>query len=380
MILLKDIFGQKSNQNKKLLLVDDIIVNGRAITEVFDFLRAMDIGKDCIYIWCDLLNMNANCLSSDAKERLETYREATETGWKAASNIFSQAITIFGRGYTSYIDTYLSYNLDSDVNKAILNFLRGDNERIIKSDALKENDVETYICYMELEKNGIIGEHKDISCLRFYVYKDAILVIPYLFIDSIKKEKAYDYAVSLLKKFEIVKIPEVFGIAIQNKNYDLAILFLQWTVNEIGKKLVSDFFKDVIKKNGIEEAVCLYVTEHSETFKFEKNTVPPPNSDAEYICDSNKYSSADIEYCSNIFKRKLMDQGKIEFSNGNEAEQLEMLKAAFKGYKFTVKEEDQRRANTEIPTVNRLIGIRPADMVEIVYNVFTVPEEQKKKY
>lgn len=372
LVLLKDVFLPESNQDKRLLLVDDIIITGRSITETFNQLMSMGIQKENIYIWCDLLNMNANCLSSGAKERLETYRETTEIGWKTVSNIFSQAIIFFGRGNTSCTDTYLSYDLNSDGNKKILFFLREYDEKIVKLENLKENGIETYIYYLTQSENSIIGQYEDISCLRFYVYNDSILIIPCLFIDSVKKEEAYNYGMSLLSKYQINKVPSIFEKAMQNQNYDLAILFLQWVVNQIGKKIVCDFCN-----MKVQEQIRLYVVEHPETFNFTENeTFSIIGVSNEYSRVGNRYSCADIEFCKKLFKRNFEENGCCRLEAVKITEYLPLLQTAFNGYVFAMNAENQRRTacqKAELP------GIRISDVKEIIYTVLNASEMQKER-
>ncbi len=199
----------------------------------------------------------------------------------------------------------------------------------------------------------------DTGCIRFYQYRDCILSIPYLFINSIEEQDVFLYAIQLLKKYGISTVPPQFFEKSLQPNLRLSTLFLKWTVNSIGRKIVEHFCDEnalSIRKT-IKRSETFYKIAVSES---NLQSVPDLNTSIK-LCD--KMNNADIELCQNLFSASFSENYKSTPKDPSDisAENLsDMVRDIFTAYAFRIKEEDEKRSKTQ---TNRCIGIRVEDVI-----------------
>lgn len=360
MCLLKEILKDSKNRNKKILIVDDIIVHGRAVSNICKILTDYGALKNHISIWSFLLNSDANCLEPYVKAQLKTYKYSSERQWKVTSDVFTDAIINYGRGYTSYVNTYLLRD-NSDLFERIKNFLKNKKEQVINKRALRNNEVETYYYFPKINSDSIKYNIHELACLRFYFYENHLLIIPYLFVESIKLTDVFDYSLELLSKYNIYEIPKIFEDARIKKNTDLAILLLKWTINRIGKEVLDSFFTENfnIKPDMIEN-------EFPETYKNcdSMSEIKMYHNNEEKKSYEVLSSNEGIDYCYEVFSKETDKITTNQFNDSNNEIKYELLHDAFAQYCFLIKEEDEKRAKNR---KQRCIGIRVSDIRKIVF-------------
>lgn len=369
MHLLKKYFQDDSIQDKRLLIVDDIIVHGRAVSQTCSDLNNEVFAKiEDMSFWCYYLSYDAKCISPDVKRKLDIYKVTGNQTWKRVSNIFTKAIIDYGVGYTSYIDTYLIRNYDGK----ILEFLEKKATKQYKviqteSDSQENYTVKSYI-YM---KNEALDEDlKCAECLRFYTKGNDLLVIPYLFVDSICATQAYSYIIALLNKYGISKIPCEFDSTIEN-DIDLVVLFLKWTVNRIGQEIVRQFFNHLTDVADI----SLEVNQHTESFNLteDEDMIDIPNSKVDSL--KTCVCTEQMNFCAGIFEQAV-DQI-VPDVGGKLFPDYKTLYDIYTQYSFKIKEEDE--ANAESGKSDRCTGIRLIDAYDILVKKYKIDGDENKR-
>lgn len=369
------IFLLKNKEIKKtedtLLIVDDIIIHGRSVSNVYQELFVklrLKIEEEHVYFWCVYLNQNATCILDEVRDRLTVYRMTSTQEWKTISSIYSTAIINSKRGYTSYIDTYLWKNVGSDVREF---FAKAESPDIVKMNLKKLNDlgVEGYVWFDNTSwiTNQTIPDYY--SCLRFYFMDNDLVIIPYLFIKRVSLKDVYQYAVALLHEFEI---PKMLGNITQDSDADEMILFLKWTINQIGKQMVEGFIQDKLKKKNI----ILWVTKHEKTFKEDFcETVKCVNENVKFPESSNVEYHPEEIFCQNVLEKMLKNYRRLDVLSSTAYSTLEEI---YTLYSAEIKEEDERRVE-EWPEKDRCVGISASDFYRIIIEHFNIPESEQPK-
>lgn len=383
MYLLRPVF-EKENFDKKLLVVDDIIVHGRSVSQICDDLvDAISVPKNNLYFWCVYRNFNAKCITDDVSNRLMVYKTVSEQSWKNASNVFTKAIVDSGLGYTSYINTYLYRNFDQNWWER---FLQEEDcgYRIIKLDQrelyseqepwIKENyDLHPYIY---IEDNAFDEELNCCECLRFYVQGVDLLIVPYLFVSSVYSDEVYDYVLALLKKYKIVDIPSQFERKSIENDVDLTIIFLKWAINCIGKTMVNSFFRKI-------QAIDLEEIRHAESFGLDNSNqcYVKLNKQINPKRDLRSFKAVlpnpEMKYCRSKFESAIQEinsTGKLS-ERGPDLKELNKICVQ---YSFSIKEEDETRAR-DTDGKKRCCGIRLADAYEAIISAYQIINEQDKR-
>ncbi len=359
---LDSIDKSEIKEQDRFLIFDDIIVHGRAIKNTVKKVMEKNVVLKNISVWCLFEKENANCLPNDIKERVTVYKICNEEVWKTHSDNVTDVVIRYGSGYTSYIDTYILSGVKQGKTKrtikGLLNiFNHKDNYQILEISSLEKFDIKGFTVF-DTEKYANSKLH-EVGCVRLYKYNDCILGIPYLFIGAVKESDVFPYALQLLKKYEVKQIPSIFFID-NNPNTELSTLFLKWTVNTIGKKLVEQILDiaDLSIQKTIRRKETFYRLDNS-------SLISVPNSDVPItFCD--EADNPDIKFCLNSLFDSFKENGRLTVSeNKIKREDLtELMRGAFIIYAYKIKEEDEKRSQT---SQDRYIGIRLTDMLNACY-------------
>ncbi len=377
MCLLKKKLKEESGGS--VLIVDDIIINGRAITEICDYFGMEK--KHTFRVWVFLKSVYANCLNETAKEHLTTYKPCSEYGWKDTSKKFTKAIQILNKGYTSYIDNYFGeFFVDDAFFEKLAAKVKACGEQkteiAIFPDLFKNET--SYAYFINPKQNGQGSDSKDtipeIFCLRFYKQDKGTLIIPYLFVNTVETSSLYNYAIRLLRTHGIQKIPSFFKNCNKTEDEDILIYFFKWTINAICRKKTLEYLGnlDCIPEN-------LISIEHSLTYKGLNPLEPLPKDDdlSGELKIENSLCDDDISWCRGVlndeFKKSFesfsMD-GELEIEinhngvvkNDSITGLSKIISQSFTQYSHCVKEEDERRAKLQGNAQKRCKGISANDI------------------
>lgn len=370
MFLLTNIF-ENGNGDEKLLVVDDIIVYGRAVSNVMrDLQDKVKIPKNQIYIWCFYKNSMARCISKDVEDRLMVYKITSNQIWKKASDVFTEAIVKNGQGYTSFVDTYVLENFVDRIpeEKNNLYIIGNADQKIelptgftVKLDVLEKFNVQSWIYFPQ----EIADYPNSVGCIRFYLNETDLLVIPYLFIKDVYVENVYGFVFELLKQYNIQQIPKEFIEDYDSDSKRLITLFLKWSVNRIGQELI----KHLLRNNQMDYNPDFTVL-HKETFPFD-NEVDIPN---QFTWNNTKVEESvpDKDFCLGAFSEIV----KKKYEAEQQILSLDDLKQVYTQYAFYIKEEDERRAALQ---QNRCLGISAFDSYETVTGITNLEAEAKEE-
>lgn len=340
---------------KRILVFDDIIVHGRTINSTIDRLKKLGAKTNQISVWCLLKSEYTNCLSSEIQERITTYRDCDEETWKNLSEDLTKIVVLYGKGYTSYVDTYV---LKKSVFPILYKQLKTDKD-FIELHSLERFDVSSFLLFPQPKEDG---ESKDYNCIRFYKYEDYLLIVPYVFIETIQEDCVRDYAFALLYKYEIKKAPaDFFENGDLKKN--LEKLFLKWTVNAIGKKIVESFLSKYNIVDSLEQTI---IREESFQGINPQTTIDLPVQVSSFSKNYDESIDLDVDFCNKKLAESVSES--LRFIRiENEEDVTELIQNAFSIYSFKIKEEDERRAkkqsNAELQ--ERCKGLRITDAIYI---------------
>lgn len=370
---LDSIEVSNNNSEKNYLIFDDIIVHGRAINNTIQKLLDKKIALDRISVWCLLEKEPANCLKEEYQNRILVYKLCNEEVWKTFSDDLTALVTRYARGYTSYIDTYVLSDIEGGkLNRYFSRLLDSfkNNKNFIVSDNYSTDgtDINAFIVFDA--NQPITKDSYDVGCVRFYKYDDCILGIPYLFIRTVREEDAFPYACQLLKKYGVDQIPSGFFNREKSQPIlKLSALFLKWTVNTVGRRLIEQFLGET--DFSVEKTI-----KRTETFYKidESDLIPLPDYkccvDFQDTTDNN-----DIQFCRRILANSFSESYQLLFQNNLsdsvfESKKLfKLIQCALVTYAYKIKEKDEERSNSQ---EDRFIGLRTTDVIEICISFLSV--------
>lgn len=378
------------NKPNRFLIFDDIVVHGRAISHNYEALLKKGIKDKNISIWCLFRNNDTNCLTEQAEKRITVFTTCNDRKWKKISDVITDIVVRFGQGYTSYIDTYRLSRSDeaqkSDSAQKMYNsFSEVQNAKppmSITMESLSKFQVKSYVT----QTNTYNFNEDEIDCVRFYQYSNDnindMIVIPYVFFGTIKAEEALSYAVKLLKQYRIEKIPSRFVPKDETeleKKINLAPLLLKWTCNQIGKVLTDrTLSKEKIDFN------LFSTVRRKETFgEIEENLISLNDINSKFLNGytfNDAVSTLENDFCCQTFTQSLFENYEC-IKNSNitfgKAEIHQLLKNAFTAYSYKIREEDERRAQSQ---KDRLIGVRVSDIITCINDFLNEHQDLKSVF
>lgn len=100
------LYGGLTNESH-ILVIDDIIVNGRTMTNIVKQIEnVLKCEGNNLDIWCINCNSNAKCIQ-DIKKYFKHCRYVNLEGWKKLSDSLTRAIVCTNMGYVSFVDSYM---------------------------------------------------------------------------------------------------------------------------------------------------------------------------------------------------------------------------------------------------------------------------------
>ena len=345
--------------DENVLIIDDIIVNGRTMMGIVKKLNDKNIPKSKISIWCLRCNSKAKFLES-IKPFFKHVIYVTQYEWKRFSDKLTDVVISSNIGYVSFVDSYKIDGLslaefDSEDRKCgegynCLTVVAGlhINNDIEMND--KSNNICSKIIWGDLLKKWIVDEYKIKACIRIYQKANdtSLLVIPFVFLPSVDAKSVETYCSSLLNELGL-EYPETFNEICDEEN---SILFYKWTINKISEFILAQYIKKYYTHKKLVCQKYLVCDEsylgynHKQMCKYSNQTKVNLEK---IICD--KWSNEEIAFC----KRTLSD---LLIKNSNNFE------VSYKRYIDDMRKIDDDRANDNIN--NRYQGIRISDILDLI--------------
>ncbi len=331
----------------KILLVDDIVINGRTVSKTYKMIEKIVKNYNISYdlsVWCLALNDTFNEGYGLPREKIKTYRPVNDQIWKDESTSLTQAILKSNQGYTSYLRVFESDKSVLELKNALINI--GWSIEELKG----KKDINEYYCAY---KKAEYDSHKSfVPFIRFYkkqgVYSGS-LVIPYVFILKTPKENIMQLYNSLSEEYSIGNIPECFKDA--DKNKISALHFYKWLTYESSNMLINDINKQL-------QLNIKMVFDCPESFY----GIDDKNYDY-YSCDD----AVDQNYSSEI--KECYDLIRNHYSNSKD------IYVSIKNYLIEMRDKDDLRAKNN---AKRYIGLSTSDFFNDKIDS-TKPEEWMTK-
>lgn len=326
-------------EQKTFLIVDDIIINGRTIKNIYDAIRNLDISNDHMKIWTIACNCDALCVDDNIESLFGHVNYVCQEEWKSLSNTLTSFIIESNVGYVSFVDSYQISEVS--LNEIINSYVAiNNNAKVYENDnyALSKSDIVSKIVFLDFDEDEIAKKFNIIPCIRFYEKNDKLVAIPYVFLPTLKKEDLYEYCIAILSSLKL-DIPMFF----ENDEFKCDISFYHWTVKCLCEKLIYEFVNKINSVNNIKISTCFSC---DESFLFEKNI----KSSSEYTNAEKHYfnyifESKNDQFCADVWK-KTIDRN--ELSNN-------FLKRNIEDYLIDMRKNDDDMAKQKL---ERHLGIR----------------------
>lgn len=222
----------------KLLIVDDIMINGRTVKKLFKRLNdkiSIDSHEE-LYHAIDIFAINEKATVFnyfDKKYNLIRLNIITESIWRLYSNCFNELVELSGIGYTSFVNTYYFEKKDLNVFKNSLN-AQTQKDNFFSFDIYKKYNINSKIYFFEKKpsNNDTINDYIEFlysydikPCVRLYDYKDCefdklnSLIIPYVFLPPIKSNELENYFINIVSNLPISEL-KIFDLEIIGNEKD----------------------------------------------------------------------------------------------------------------------------------------------------------------
>lgn len=378
-----------NHSDKNILLVDDIILNGRTIEKHFNFLsKALNYPEKNIKICCLMINNSASRIEKYKQSLIDGIPRVSETIWREYSNDFNSIIVSSLFGYVSYIQSYKIQLADNFKNQFLNSLGKYYSYKNLKHDVELDVIFLDEICnnkYLELKEFGkSLSKFNINACIRFYNNTEAdnkrknatLTMIPYVFMPNIKIEDFTKYITDLLYYFGVYKKDNnsaIFSIIsrirstnnLEFKKQYICFVY-KWVSNLLSKKikellsaacetsiemvdlfLCEESFKDI----GFPNINC---QDNNKNISYEIQQVPYGGSHQSCIDELNEVANKFSRDAHNFSeKNKNTTKGKEEIA-------LEKMISFLSSYLYRIRTKDQDALSN---TNYRLIGICTEDII-----------------
>lgn len=214
--------------DKSLLIVDDIIVNGRTILDVIHKFGG-EHSEWKLTVWCLRCNAKATFLD-ELKNYLKHVIYISPYEWEMVSDRLTDAVVVSNVGYVSFLQTYwITENLYNSFLKKFSQEIGAKKQfvqeaKIIDTNSKNNERKKSLICnYFLLEKGQYNNDY--LAAIRLYKMESSYLAVPYIFLSSLKSEEL----LSLCEKIQNYRaFPQTENVR------SLVQYFAQnWTASEI---------------------------------------------------------------------------------------------------------------------------------------------------
>lgn len=358
---------------KRILIIDDIVINGRTIgnisnqlAEIFDIKSnkskeaEFKVLKDNynVHICALLVNKEGKCLESIKQLFINYDRQikVSESFWREISNELNHFIAVCNLGYTSYVDTIIMGKSSFPVD-----LLKKYIEKEQKNKLFEKCGLKSYVYFFnkkEINKSSKYSEFVEFCsqmkirpCIRTYTYNNSTTIIPYAYLPLIPInifKKYYDFVLLFIKdRFEIeeTKIPVLNNVV----KDDVYVFIYEWMTFILSKIVGNIFLPEIVKDKKVENK-GIKCTETFSKFYIDDVDVKYQNfkktKRTETIFIKQNFNEVNIydnsvEDCLNVFTNIFKKNG-------------DSLQSVLKEYLFEIRKIDQKRADQNQERMNGL--------------------------
>lgn len=280
---------------KSVLLVDDILIHGRKIYEVFQEIeKNMDkAAGGSVDIRVYMLTDSQKCVPDEIMDKIQFTDYATEWEWKTLSDGIVSTIFATNIPYTSFVGAYFTRNIQKL-------YRNSKNVQILKNTGKSQEKVgcETEVLFSSQRRLRLFEIFSHIECVRVYKGKceDNSMVIPYIFTKALKSECLEELFAKMAElcggmpniKAELIEkskgmiyrmrlfnalLSHIYGLYFFNNSYKPEIFEVDTLVKSFGERIATEFYKMTYEQivpflmndyEGMKEYVFENLTEYSE--------------------------------------------------------------------------------------------------------------------
>jgi len=393
-----DFFESGFWKDKSVLIVDDILINGRAVQAI---IQKTNNATKQIYVFAR--NKGAHCLTDEIQDCLlnnsHNVGVVSEEKWRDYSSMLNELVLVSGMGYVSFVNTFRSVSRESaELIDKITDLF---SSYSLSNDIYEENKIDAKVFFLDasaLEKDTFFNYTRWFTrqlsflnikpCLRKYTFLNSgisnEILIPYVFLP--------DMTIKQLKTL-----------------CDKLLSFLPLKSIKLGKDCINDtnsnetVHLDYINKSIFNNYRALYILLTNICSSFLMETIRKDysifgaNFRIEKCLDVDKELLINVHYCENIEMRDI-GRSENEFSclvqrNTENKECVNQLTDALQGisenvladqdkfysiisdYLYRMRTIDQRNAEHMERRAN---GIRVSDIICILNEM--IPNLDVSKY
>lgn len=186
----------------KILIVDDVVLHGRTLDNVYKYLRSKGCLPEQIKIKVFLNNTDAHKIKSDMFQCLEANSECTERTWLLASDHILKSFYFGAQPYVSYLP-YWELAMMECAAEEICSLIKKNKCGNLASAVQQQCGMETYILYEDqINTWKPMSFCAQKSMVRVYKYNNMsqVAVVPYVILNHIDETGLKDYYAKLIEK------------------------------------------------------------------------------------------------------------------------------------------------------------------------------------
>lgn len=181
---------EKDLKGKKILIVDDIMLHGRALREVGNYLLRHGVDEKDIDLQVFLRNEKSKIIKGDILKKVLCEKKVNTNQWRNLSNDIINLFYITGQPYVSYLP-YCEIQFEDGT--FIFEFVKTTNLIEMTSNALEYYHIRSYLYLMDQEDEFVLQkklEFVEQNMIRIYVYEELskIVIVPYAFLKPMNSD------------------------------------------------------------------------------------------------------------------------------------------------------------------------------------------------
>lgn len=398
-----DFFDSDFWKDKSVLIVDDILINGRAVRAI---IEKISHAQKKVFVFAR--NKEARCLTDEITECLlnNTYHigVVSEEKWRDYSSMLNELVLVSGMGYVSFVNTFRTTTKKSA--KLIDKLCNLFSPYSLTNDIYNEKNIEAKVFFF----NTSVLEQKDDflytrwfvkqltylgikPCLRKYTFSNSgfsgEVLIPYTFLPDVTAKQLETICNILLSVLPLKSIrlgEDSINNVISNESLDLAYITNKTYNNYralylLLTNLCSSFLMEVIQKD------CLALDTNADIVKnldVDKELLISISYDEKFVLHdvwelNNQKFENEYFYSvqDNIENEKCLEQltFALQGISENMLKDQEDFYSRISDYLYRMRTIDQRNAEHMARRAN---GIRVSDIVSVLNKM--IPQLDVSKY
>ena len=360
------LFARKQEKKRALLIVDDVIVNGRTINKVIQEIKARDLNWK-INLWCLRCNVEAAHFN-DLKSYLRHAIFLSPYEWEMVSDRLTDAVIISNIGYVSFLKTYW---LTEELYFKIIERLSEKNfhkkDYVIETHSKDDEGLFSLKCtFFLLNGNNTQYSTKYPFAIRLYKTDWSYLAIPYIILPSLNSKALISLCAKTLNDFsgnmnkDTIKIVKLLSQNIDEGTeapQDLGVLLYQAVVNSLSNAYFENILRDYIGDDFLNQInVCFNPVESFSVYETEDVACKEQNESTMVIpLSSSNLKAID----TTIWDQRLQEIDICKETLASVLENSDSFLSSMKQYFSKLRKLDDVRANQKR---ERLYGISLDDI------------------